>query len=226
MTLNEIITSSLRLAGVIQQSEASTDYEYNLGLENLRLLLSTWSVMANLVWRRDTQTFTADGASNELTLTARPVRIYGVVWSISDAVVYSLPSIDDGEYYRSSNKLVGLPRSYFWDHQHTIRTLGLASAGTQVTVVYQPDLMDLLADLDAELELPPGYETALKSNLAMLITSEFNREPSQVLAGLASSSLEAIRQQNQRIPIIRGEAGAAVNSATTRGTIIPRGPSI
>lgn len=73
-------------------------------------------------------------------------------------------------------------------------------------VVYAKKALDAFADANTEIQLPPGYEQALKYNLAVLLGSEFGKEVSARIEKTAIDSKAAIKRQNIRVPLMKSDA--------------------
>ena len=56
-------------------------------------------------------------------------------------------------------------------------------------------------DLDAQLNLPPGYERYLRAALALELCMEFGKEPSKQLVKMAEEAEENLKSLNQQVPI-------------------------
>jgi hypothetical protein len=226
MTTRSLIQGALRLAGVTQYSEPPTTEELNIGIENLKNLTDIWSTNPQLSWNRTTTSFNIGLGDSFVTLPSRPVQIQSVTFELSSvstvsAVVFQLNALDESSFQQTPIRGAGLPRAYMWDHSTTIKLIGSASG--LLYVVWQPTIEDLTLNLDLVLSLPPGYEIALKSNLAVLLSEEFGKSPSPVLMDMASSSLSNIKSQNKRPAITKCDSGLITG---TRGAgLIPRGQS-
>lgn len=209
MKTRDILRSALRIAGVIAQNEDATTEDMSIAQETLGLLLDTWSINPQLVWLRDTIEFPCSLTTHSVTLPYRPVRILACTYEIGtqNAVIYQLGGIDEVTFHQTPIRHTGLPRNYFYDHDLTVQLVG-ASVGT-LKVIVQPTLSDVSADLDTELALPPGYESAIKYNVGLLLCEEFGKTPSNMLAELAVSALAAVKSQNKRPAITRTQVGQA-----------------
>jgi hypothetical protein len=209
MKTRDILRSALRIAGVIAQNEDATTEDMQIAQENMGLLLDTWSINPQLVWLREVIDFPCDLSTYSVTLPYRPVRVLGCTYEIGtqNAVIYQLGSIDELTFQQTPIRHTGLPRNYFYNHDLTIQLVGAAVGNLKVIV--QPSLTDVSANLDTELALPPGYESAIKYNTGLLLCEEFGKEPSQMLVDLATSSLAAVKSQNKRPAITRTQVGQA-----------------
>jgi hypothetical protein len=209
MKTRDILRSALRIAGVIAQNEDATTEDMSIAQETLRLLLDTWSINPQLVWLRDVIEFSCVPTTSNITLPYRPVRVLGCTYEIGtqNAVIYQLGEIDELTFNQTPIRHTGLPRNFFYDHDLTINLVG-ASTGV-LKVIVQPQLSDVSADLETELALPPGYESAIKYNTGLLLCEEFGKEPSAVLIDLASGALQAVKSQNKRPAITRTQVGQA-----------------
>lgn len=76
--------------------------------------------------------------------------------------------------------------------------------------------------IDDEIDLPPGYEKALRFNLAVELAAEYGKELPQSVAAQAVSSHAAIKRMNQRtgVPMRRdsrlpGSTNTPFNSRMT-----------
>lgn len=90
------------------------------------------------------------------------------------------------------------PIALYDDGQYPVRTISVYPVPSMeyymVLWLWQPLLT--ITDLDAELHFPPGYERALKFNLAVELAAEFGSAlPNQVRL-IASESLAKLKRQN------------------------------
>lgn len=219
-TTRQLINSSLRLAGVVQQNETAADEDFQVGKEALQNLIDVWSTNPQLVWLRDTVDFACTQSTYSVTLPYRPIRIMSATFEIGtqNAVIYGLTGLDEVSFYNTPIRHQGLPRQYFWNHDTTVELVG-AATGT-LKLVLQKSIDDPTFNLDAALNLPSGYLTAIKYNLAILLCDEFGKEPSQIMVATAADALSGIKSQNKRPAITRTDVA---NAFPNRGRLpIPR----
>lgn len=209
MNTRDLLRSGLRLAGVISQNEDATDEDLSIAVECLGMMLDTWSINPQLVWLRDTIAFNCDVSTRTITLPYRPVRVLSATYEVGDtnAVIYQLKELDEVTFYNTPIRNTGLPRNFMYDHNVTLNLIG-ASVGV-LRVILQPNLLNVADDLDLSIAMPPGYVTAMKYNLGLLLCEEFGKTPSQNLNLLAVDSLNTLKSQNKRPAITRCEVGTA-----------------
>jgi len=209
MNTRDLLRSGLRLAGVIAQNEDATDEDVSIATECLSMMLDTWSINPQIVWLRDTLTFNCDPGTTSITLPYRPVKILSATYEVGDtnAVIYKMQEMDEVTFYQTPIRHTGLPRNYMYDHNLTLKLIG-ASTGV-LRLIVQPNILDVSSDLDLDISMPPGYTTAMKYNLGLLLCEEFGKTPSANLNSFAADSLSALKSQNKRPSITRTEVGSA-----------------
>lgn len=209
MNTRNLLRAGLRLAGVIAQNEDATDEDIGIAQECLSMMLDTWSTNPQLVWLRDTLSFDCNPSTLTVTLPYRPVRVLSATYEVgtTNAVIYQMREIDEVTFYQTPIRHTGLPRNFMYDRNLTLHLIG-ASMGT-LKVILQPRLEDVAEDLDLDIAMPPGYTTAMKYNLGLLLCEEFGKQPSPNLNNFATDALNSIKSQNKRPSITRCEVGAA-----------------
>ena len=116
-----------------------------------------------------------------------------------------LRKVDDDDY--SSIGLRGLRSTYptvWYDNGNfPLRTLYFWPVPAQNWAVelwlWQP--LDQQVDLDAELNLPPGYERYLRFKLAMELAAEFGKEVPPLVIQQAQEAEAAVKRLNQQTPL-------------------------
>lgn len=116
-----------------------------------------------------------------------------------------LRKVDDDDY--SSIGLRGLrstyPTVWFDNGNFPLRTLYFWPVPAQNWAVelwlWQP--LDQNVDLDAELNLPPGYERYLRFKLALELAAEFGKEVPPLVAQNAQEAENNVKRLNQQTPL-------------------------
>jgi len=99
-------------------------------------------------------------------------------------------------------------------------------AGPANCVVYAWDPLSQLTSLTQQVELPPGYNSALKFNLAVELAPYFEREPSPTIAKRAMQTKHNLANINQQTPelhfdpMFTGRGGALQLALASRGGIV------
>lgn len=73
-------------------------------------------------------------------------------------------------------------------------------------VLYARKALSEVDDENVQLELPEGYEEAIKYNLALRLAPEFGKEPSPYVVSTANKSLGNIKRKNSRVIIAKSDA--------------------
>jgi len=205
MTLGELLTSSLRAIGVKNPGVTLTAEEVNDAKEILNLMLDTWSAEGLPVYAATIEglTLTAGAASYTIGatavapnfITARPTQILNAFVRDSGGTDYPVEIIGSKQYQGISTKTTS-GRPYFLHYVGTapLGTIYLYPVPDAAETLYLDSLKPLvdLDDLTATIVLPPGYNAALKSCLAVALAPEYGRDPSQLVMKEAFESKKAI----------------------------------
>lgn len=211
MTANDLISSALRLIGVLASGETPSAPEANDGLTILNQMLDAWSTerLALFTVQRQVvipavlkQAYTV-GAGGDFNIP-RPPRIDRVgVISLTNAVQpLELPVemlTDVGwEAIPVKNISSSLPLKVWNDLGYPLMTLSFwPIPNVQVNfALYTWTALNQFPDLVTDEEFPPGYLKALRYNLAVDLAPEFGREVPPVVAAQAISSKATIKSMN------------------------------
>jgi len=207
-TAQTIINRALRLIGQYAAGETPTSEDTDDALTSLNAMLDSWRLEKLMVYAIQDQSLTMVAGTQAYTIgpsgnldTVRPVRIDGAfmrqsnmdypVAVIDEAQWFSIPdktSQSDLVEYAYYNATMSTGTLYVWPIPNNTNVLHLltwtpftafSSAATTVT-------------------LPPGYEQALASNLAVFIAPEYGAVAAPAIAGLAVASKAAIKRINSK----------------------------
>lgn len=218
MTAREMIASSLRLIGVLASGETATSNEANDALESLNQMLSSWSNENLVVYQkvRDEFTLTADdgsytwgttaGAGN--FTTARPIEVLTANLELqgTDPQEIPLKILTLQEYASLSSKTLdsSVPACVYFDGAYPnvgVEFYPVPSTAEHV-VFYSLKPFSTLT-LSTELSYPPGYEKAIRYNLAMDLAPEYGRQPDALIMQQAIDAKSAIKRKNSQTPILK-----------------------
>lgn len=205
MTLLELLTSSLRSIGVKNPGVNLTAEEVNDAKEILNLMLDQWSAEGLPVYAATLEglTMTVGAASRTIGSTAtagnfitdRPTQILNAFVRDSGGIDYPVEIIGPGKYQSISTKTTpGRPYFLYYVGTAPLGTVYLYPVPDAAETLYIDSLKPLteLTTLTATIALPPGYRAALKSNLAVALGPEYNREPSKLVFQEAHDTKKAI----------------------------------
>lgn len=210
-TAQSLINRSLRLIGALDPEESPTANETANVLEALNGLIDSWRNDRLIVWSITNVTKTLTAGDGTYTIgsgadinTTRPVRIEGA-YVTQSGIDYPVEVISEAAYRGIADKTTqsDLPQFVYYDPSVASGTIYLwpvpSVANVLTLSVWAP--ISTLATAGTTVTLPPGYERALASNLAIDIAPEFQKQASQEVAKMARESLAAIKKANIR-PII------------------------
>ena len=194
-----LIKSAYRSLGVIASGETPTADEVQDGLQALQFMLRSWSAQNLRLYYTKQESVAMTGAAS-YTIgsggdinSVRPTSIRGA-WTADNPV--SLISEDRYRQVRMSTDTSG-PCEYLWYSPEY--PLGVLYPWPYGGATLYIDSLKPLTDptvITDSIAFPPPYDEAIKYNLAVRLASESEREPSNVVATLASVSLRVIENMN------------------------------
>lgn len=207
MTGREMITGALRLIGAIAPGEALQSSEASDGLATLNAMLGSWSnegLLIHGVTEESPLTLTPGDATVTLgtsgDITTRPMEIKKAL--IRDGSTdYPVRMLTASEYADIKNKtLRAIPHSAYDDGGYPLRTLKLfpvPSAANSLVLFTKRQLTEI-ASLSTSISLPPGYDEAIKYNLAIRLAPEYGRTVAGEVALIAVESKASIKRSNHK----------------------------
>lgn len=209
-----LVNRALRLIGQIPAGEDATPDESDDALEALNAMLETWRNKRLMCFAMQEQSLSLTSGDNSYTIgpagdlnTTRPVAIEAA-WVAVDGYDHPVRIIEDKEYALIPDKTQegGYPEVanykatmatgtlYVWPVQNTARTMKLL---TRVPLS--------ALTLAGTVSLPPGWEEAIASNLAIRLAPEYEASPSAEVREMARDSMASIKAVNHRP--IKGDSG-------------------
>lgn len=206
-TVRDLIKSSLRLITVIGAGENMTADDANDGLATLNQMLESWYADGATIPSNTQNTKVLSGGVATYTMgpggdinTVRPTRITSAI--ISDGSI-NYPPLNLWTYDVYSTISVPstqtLPTDMYINQGNPLLTLSFypVPAGAYTLTIYSEKPL-VNVGLNDVLSLPPGYERALRYNLAVELAPEYEREASGSVQNTAKSSLATIKRQNRQ----------------------------
>lgn len=200
----------MRLVGIIASTETPSSEEQADALSALNSMLSSWSTEGLLLYQVVREEFTLTVNDGAYTLgsggdfnTTRPINILRAMIEIqSSSPMQEIPIniITPQEYAEITTKDLtsGIPSSLYPDYGNPLINLNLypiPSAANKL-VLYSEKPLITFTSANNDLAFPPGYEKALKYNLAIEIAPEYGKEPSSTILAQAIESKANIKRKN------------------------------
>lgn len=207
-TAGSIINDALKEISVLAEDETPSATMSNDALRSLNRLMELWSnsaafaYVATILSRALTgeSSFTI-GLTGQL-VSARPIAISTATVD-RDGITYPVRVIDQQLWENISYKAAdGANTSLVYYEADlpngTVNVWPVASGCTLNLSVLT--VVTSFADLVTDVSLPPGYEEAFISNLAVNLAPSYGVMPSQLTLQSAKSSLKTIKKTNRIIP--------------------------
>lgn len=217
-TVSELIHSSMRLIGAIAAGETLETNELNDALVTANQMLSSWNTEGASLVARKRLTVNVFGTNGPFSLPERPVRIESASVA-SGGIDSQLEIVDSAGWETTPEKQAQTVyvRKLYCDYGYPAaavyiapipRLAGLLEMWTYVPITQFPSLSTVI-------DLPPGYEAAVRYNLAIALLPEYPRsdvDPS--LPAQAQNYKASIVQLNQSNHM--RSAAEAAGQAVTR----------
>jgi len=205
-TVSDLIHSSFRLIGAIAAGETLETNELNDAFVSLNQMLASWNTEgASLVGRQ--RTLISVFQQNSYPLNMQPVRI--VAASVNSGGIDAPLEIVDAAGWESVPEKQATSvyvKKLYCDYLFPVSTVYIAPqprlSGTLEIWMYA--LLSQFNTVSDTINLPPGYEQALRYNFAMAILPEYPRSQ-------ADPSLPA-QAQMYKASIVQNNAGNQMRS--------------
>jgi hypothetical protein len=206
MTLLELLTSSLRAIGVKNPGVTLTAEEVDDAKEILNLMLDLWSAEGLMVYASTRESFSLVNGQEAYTIgtggnfnTDRPIQILNAYIGESGAADTPVEIIGANQYQGIWLKETpGKPDKLNFLGTMPLGTIYIYPSPDSAYTIYLDSLKPLtdITVLTSTISLPPGYEAALQSNLAVNLAPEYGRDPSQLVLKAAMESKKALMNLN------------------------------
>jgi hypothetical protein len=178
VTVSDLIHSSFRLIGAIAAGENLETAELNDAFVSLNQLISSWNTEGLSLAGRWRWTLNLFVNQNTYALPNRPVKVDAASVSISN-IDCPLEIVDAAGWEAVTEKAESsvFIRKFYCDYMFPVTTVYIWPSprvpGTLEMFLLAP--ISLFETLDQTLNFPPGYEAALRYNLAVALLPEYPR---------------------------------------------------
>lgn len=219
-TVQELVTQSLKDAGITGVGQEPEAEDTNDAFTKLNQLMALWTIKRQLVFELVTASFLSTGAisytigpGGNFNVAQRPTSIESAFVRLTSPPSPSLQTdypiviVKAREDYNTITlkSLSTWPSILFYDTAYPTGNIFLwpvpASGQFNIFVTYK-NRLSAFTGLAQTVVLPPEYEVAITSNLALRLRSAYQLPPDPVLMAIAKDSLEAIRTAYLQIPLM------------------------
>lgn len=203
----DLITSSMRLATVLASGETPTADEATDGLKSLNDILENWSLENLSVWQQNNEQFTLVAGTASYTIgsggtfnTTRPIRC-GLSYSRINGADFPMTQWGLEEYNAVPVKTAGgIPERYVYINDYPLGALIFYPVPSVASTLFLnvDQILSFPVTLVTQLAFPPGYEKALRFNLAMNLAPEYGVTPPPSVGAIATSSKADIKRANKK----------------------------
>jgi hypothetical protein len=206
-TAGDLINGALRLIGAIAEGETPSGTLSADALTAMNAMISSWSTERLSVFCTQDQSFswTANQASRTIGPTGnfvgvRPIAVDTSTYFVLDGISYPLRLVNEDQYNSIALKTSTstMPEVLWVNDTMPDTTLTVYPVPTQAVTIHIISVLALTepATLATTLSYPPGYERALRYNLACELAPEFGVEPAPRVQRIADVSKRNLKRIN------------------------------
>lgn len=221
-TVSELIHSSFRLIGATAAGETLETYELNDALISLNQMLSSWNTEGASVAGRNALEIPVNPGNQSYPLAIRPVHIESAsIHAGPVGIDVPLRIVDSAGWdgMREKQALAVYTEVLFCDYAFPNSTVFIAPlprlGGTLELWLWQT--IESFSSLGQTVDLPPGYEMAIRYNLAVALLPEYPRsqvDPTLVAQAQAfKNSIVALNRSHHMISMQPSATQAAITDA-------------
>ena len=217
MTANDLITRTLRTLGVLASGETATGTEVNDSLTVLTNMIDTWATARLTIYTVARTVFDLSSGTQDYTIgTGGTFNIVRPIWIVGASIItdstasaaqkLELPitqAMTPTEWQEVTLK--GLQSTYplgmYYDRNWTaglatISVWPIPNVANVQLVLYTPTALTAFADLTTAYTFPPGYEEAMRYQLALRLGPEYGSQVTPDVRMLASETFANIKRVN------------------------------
>jgi hypothetical protein len=232
-TVADFLTATLKLINAIAKSETPSPDEFQDSLDRFRSMLDTWAADRLTIFSVVPTTFPLLAGKQSYSIglggadfnVPRPLWIEnaGIISTANALQPFELPVrvLDDSEWASITIKNVASQLAWYLWYDYAfqgplgwgnIKVWPIPTASTTQLVLYLPTPLTNFISLQEALILPPGWEEALRTNLAIRLCPEFGRPVDPVVAKLAIDGYAMLCRANKREQLLSVDAALVSES--------------
>lgn len=203
-TARDLVTGALRKINAVGKGASLDADEAADALSVMNQMLSMWSVSGGMIYAETIETFNLTSGDGEYTIgsganfnTTKPTRIISAYVTVG-TTDYPLIQFDGKQYADIGDKTTsGTPDVFYYDNGYDTGKIKLYPVPVSGTItIHSEKPLASFTNLDTPFLMPPEYQLAIESNLAILMAPEYEIEPSISLMRTAKTSYDAVMLAN------------------------------
>ena len=217
MTANDLIERTLKTIGVLASGETPSAGDAADAFVILNGMVDSWGTQRLTVYTTARTAFDLTASTQDYTIgTGGTFNIARPVWIVAASIIpdkdassaqkIELPitsALNTTEWQQVAIKgtTSTYPLEFYYDKAWTaglatISVWAVPSTSSSQLALYTPTALVQFADRTTDYTFPPGYEEALRYQLAMRLAPEFGRSISQEVHALAQDTFGNIKRAN------------------------------
>ena len=217
MKVVDLVTKALRDIGVKSRGVTLSPDDLQETFEELNEMLDDWSADNLAIFQITHEDLSLSLAQAEYSIgsggnfnTVRPESIEGCYIRDANGTDYWLDPMTDRQYRELAVKDVSArPTRFYYEKSHPLGRFYFDSVRITTETFHLDSLKPLtqFADINATVDLPSGYKTMLRKNLAVRRAPAYNKTPSPILLAEADASMNKIKTRNRRPGLLQVDRG-------------------
>ena len=213
-TARDIVTAALQEIGVLASGEVASAAEATDGLTMLNRWLDQKAAERLQIYTVSRSLFAIIPSKHTYTVgiganvnIERPVFVNQIQFqdmSMDPSLELALVPLTDDSYAAIHMKDFEsvYPQAAYYNPTYPWSSITFWPSPTSSTlqgVIYAATAVTQLADLDAAISMPPGYELMLVKNLALQLAPSYEQQLNQLLVEQARESIAIVKRANKRL---------------------------
>lgn len=220
MTVRELIRKALLLIGAIAHGENISAEEAADAFATLNQMISSWSNEGLLVFANTIESFTLTAGDGQYSIgssgdfnTTRPQFIDAATLVLAGSspeqeTPLDIFNIQEYSERTAKSQTSTIPWALFVNDTYPLAGLTLypvPSAAHQLKL-YTKKPLTAFTGLSQTISLPPGYEEAIKYNLALKLCPEYGRQADQLVVKDAIETKAQLKRKNTKPVYLKSDA--------------------
>jgi hypothetical protein len=217
-TVSDLIHSSFRLIGAAAAGEILETNELNDAFISLNQMISSWNTEGASLVGRQRLTVSVFGINGPYALPLRPVRIESA--SVACGGIDSQLAIVDSAGWESTPEKAAQTvyvQKLFCDYAYPQASVWIAPVPRLAATLemWAYILISAFSDVNQSIDLPPGYEQAIRYNFAVALLPEYPRAQADPSLPAQAQNFKASLVQLNSSNHMRSQAAAAPQAVTS-----------